>query len=298
MARAPTQGAFRPRGAGRLGSHGGRQRFRRRHPLRAWSGGPSATRASTWWTRRPVEERRRHGTSGSGRPAAACWPSVTPTTWCDQAGSPPCGRHWPTPTLWRVCSTSAPWTDARARYPVPAATRQLGFLPFGLSANLAVPREVFEAVHGFDEDVVAGRGRRSVLATATGGEPLRRGDRCRRRETRACPGPAHVPWCLGLRTVRARGSTCATAPRACGATFAGAAKAWIWLVAALPDARPTVPTPPVGTHVRPFDPAGWPDRSTSGFSFPERPVPRPSRIYVGAFIGRPTSCRHEAAPPP
>lgn len=35
--------------------------------------------------------------------------------------------------------------------PVPAATRQLGFLPFGLSANLAVPRDVFESVDGFDE---------------------------------------------------------------------------------------------------------------------------------------------------
>jgi glycosyltransferase involved in cell wall biosynthesis len=35
--------------------------------------------------------------------------------------------------------------------PVPAATRQLGFLPFALSANLAVRREPFEAVHGFSE---------------------------------------------------------------------------------------------------------------------------------------------------
>jgi glycosyltransferase involved in cell wall biosynthesis len=40
-----------------------------------------------------------------------------------------------------------------SRLPVPAATRQLGFLPFGLSANLAVPREVFEAMHGFDESL-------------------------------------------------------------------------------------------------------------------------------------------------
>lgn len=38
-----------------------------------------------------------------------------------------------------------------SRIPVPAATRQLGFLPFGLGANLAVPRDVFERVHGFDE---------------------------------------------------------------------------------------------------------------------------------------------------
>ena len=37
--------------------------------------------------------------------------------------------------------------------PVPPATRQLGFLPFGLGANLAVRREVFEAVHGFCEEL-------------------------------------------------------------------------------------------------------------------------------------------------
>jgi glycosyltransferase involved in cell wall biosynthesis len=37
--------------------------------------------------------------------------------------------------------------------PAPAATRQLGFLPFALSANLAVRREVFEAVDGFREDL-------------------------------------------------------------------------------------------------------------------------------------------------
>lgn len=40
--------------------------------------------------------------------------------------------------------------------PTPAATRQLGFLPFGLSANLAVRRETFEAVHGFAEEVFPG----------------------------------------------------------------------------------------------------------------------------------------------
>ena len=37
--------------------------------------------------------------------------------------------------------------------PVPAATRQLGFLPFALGANLAVRREVFEAVQGFCEEL-------------------------------------------------------------------------------------------------------------------------------------------------
>jgi GT2 family glycosyltransferase len=40
--------------------------------------------------------------------------------------------------------------------PAPAATRQLGFLAFGLSANLAVRREAFEAVHGFAEELSPG----------------------------------------------------------------------------------------------------------------------------------------------
>ena len=40
--------------------------------------------------------------------------------------------------------------------PVPAATRQLGFLPFALGANLAVRKDVFDAVHGCCEDLPMG----------------------------------------------------------------------------------------------------------------------------------------------
>ena len=39
---------------------------------------------------------------------------------------------------------------------VPAATSQLGFLPAGLAANLAVRREAFTAVSGFDEVLFVG----------------------------------------------------------------------------------------------------------------------------------------------
>jgi glycosyltransferase involved in cell wall biosynthesis len=39
--------------------------------------------------------------------------------------------------------------------PIPAATRQMGFLPFALGANMAVRRDAFEAVHGFREDIPA-----------------------------------------------------------------------------------------------------------------------------------------------
>jgi glycosyltransferase involved in cell wall biosynthesis len=40
--------------------------------------------------------------------------------------------------------------------PAPAATSQLGFLPAGLAANLAVRRQAFEAVGGFAEDLLVG----------------------------------------------------------------------------------------------------------------------------------------------
>lgn len=39
---------------------------------------------------------------------------------------------------------------------VPAASRQLGFLPFGLGANLAVRRQAFEQVSGFSDAVLPG----------------------------------------------------------------------------------------------------------------------------------------------
>jgi GT2 family glycosyltransferase len=40
--------------------------------------------------------------------------------------------------------------------PVPAAIRQLGFLPAGLGANLAVRRDAFEKVCGFNEEPLPG----------------------------------------------------------------------------------------------------------------------------------------------
>ncbi len=46
--------------------------------------------------------------------------------------------------------------DGSGREPAPAATVQLGFLPFGLGANLAVHREAFQAVSGFRESFLVG----------------------------------------------------------------------------------------------------------------------------------------------
>jgi glycosyltransferase involved in cell wall biosynthesis len=44
----------------------------------------------------------------------------------------------------------------RAAPPKPASMRQLGFLPAGLGANLAVARHAFEAVGGFAEELLIG----------------------------------------------------------------------------------------------------------------------------------------------
>lgn len=44
----------------------------------------------------------------------------------------------------------------RASPPKPASMRQLGFLPAGLGANLAVRRDAFEAVGGFAEELLIG----------------------------------------------------------------------------------------------------------------------------------------------
>jgi GT2 family glycosyltransferase len=117
--------------------------------------------------------------------------------------------------------------------PVPAATRQLGFLPFGLGANLAICREVFEAVHGFGEELSAGEdvdlcwrlqlaGYRFAVAT----------DAIVEKRERA-PG---LPTFRAAWTYGRCGPRLYVRYRAEGMRrdLLGAAKAWVWLAAALP----------------------------------------------------------------
>lgn len=118
-------------------------------------------------------------------------------------------------------------------FPVPAATRQLGFLPFGLSANLAIPREVFDAVHGFDEGLSPEEdvdlcwrlqlaGNRFTVAT----------DAVVEKRERA-PG---LPTFRGAWAYGRCGPRLYARYRSQGMRrdLRGAAKAWVWLVATLP----------------------------------------------------------------
>jgi GT2 family glycosyltransferase len=117
--------------------------------------------------------------------------------------------------------------------PVAAATRQLGFLPFGLSANLAVRREVFEAVRGFDEELSPEEdvdlcwrlqlaGSRFTVAT----------DAIVEKRERA-PG---LPTFRGAWAYGRCGPRLYVRYRAKGMRrdLRGAAKAWLWLAVALP----------------------------------------------------------------
>jgi GT2 family glycosyltransferase len=117
--------------------------------------------------------------------------------------------------------------------PVPAATRQLGFLPFALTANLAVRREAFEAVHGFNEEQWPGEdvdlcwrlqlaGYRFALAA----------DAVVEKRERAAGRPTfRAAWAYGTcgprLYVRYR-------VKGMQRDLRGAAKAWVWLIAASP----------------------------------------------------------------
>ena len=91
-----------------------------------------------------------------------------------------------------------------AAAPEPAATWQLGFLPAGLGANLAVRREAFEDVGGFAEELVVGRGHRPVLAPPAGGVPFRGGRRRGGGQARATRYGGGVPARNHLRAQRPR----------------------------------------------------------------------------------------------
>ncbi len=117
--------------------------------------------------------------------------------------------------------------------PAPAATRQLGFLPFGLSANLAVRRDVFDAVHGFDETLspeedvdLCWRLQLAGYRFAVAADAI-----VEKRERAAGLPTFRAAWAYGRcgprLYVRYR-------PAGMRRDVRGAAKAWVWLAIALP----------------------------------------------------------------
>ncbi len=117
--------------------------------------------------------------------------------------------------------------------PVPAATRQLGFLPFALTANLAVRREIFDAAHGFNEELWPGEdvdlcwrlqlaGYRFTVAA----------DAIVEKRERATARPIfRAAWSYGRCGPRLYVRYRAKGMRR---DLRGAAKAWVWLIAASP----------------------------------------------------------------
>ena len=117
---------------------------------------------------------------------------------------------------------------------VPAASRQLGFLPAGLGANLAVRREAFLSVDGFDEQFVPGEDidlcwrlqlKGFTYACAWSSVVAKRD----RPEFRLVFSQAYAYGRSGPALYRRyRGSGARR-------NLAGAVKSWIWLVASLPS---------------------------------------------------------------
>ena len=117
--------------------------------------------------------------------------------------------------------------------PAPAATRQLGFLPFALGANLAVRREAFEAVRGFREDLLIGEDIDLSWRLQLAGYRLAVADAVvvAKREQLGGRAALRSAWAYGqsgpvlFRRFRAEGMR---------RDLKGAAKAWGWLVLASP----------------------------------------------------------------
>jgi glycosyltransferase involved in cell wall biosynthesis len=117
--------------------------------------------------------------------------------------------------------------------PSPAATGQLGFLPAGLAANLAVRRSAFEAVGGFSEELFVGEDidlcwrlqldgyRFAVAPGAVVAKRERPGLGAHFRRARAYGRCGPVLY----RRFRGRGAR---------RDIAGALKSWAWLVVSVP----------------------------------------------------------------
>lgn len=117
--------------------------------------------------------------------------------------------------------------------PVPAATRQLGFLPFALGANFAVRREAFEAVQGFCEELSPGEDVDLCWRLQLAGYRFAvTADAAVEKRGRTGVGPIfHAALAYGRCGPQLYGRYRADGMRR---DMRGAAKAWVWLVVASP----------------------------------------------------------------
>ena len=117
--------------------------------------------------------------------------------------------------------------------PIPAATGQMGFLPFALGANLGVRRDAFEAANGFCETLSAGEDIDLSWRLQLAGYRFAVSEKAvvAKRERAGAGEAFRATWVYGrcdtllYRHYRARGMR---------PDLRGAAKAWVWLVVASP----------------------------------------------------------------
>ena len=117
--------------------------------------------------------------------------------------------------------------------PVPASTTQMGFLPYALGGNLAVRRDTFEASAGFSETLSAGEDVDFSWRLQLAGYRFAINDQAvvAKREHTIAKDAFRATWVYGqcttllYRRYRARGMR---------PDLRGAAKAWVWLIVALP----------------------------------------------------------------
>jgi GT2 family glycosyltransferase len=115
------------------------------------------------------------------------------------------------------------------RVATPHATAQMGFLPFGLGANLAVRREAFEAVSGFQESFLVGEDIDLCWRLQLAGYRFSVADAAvvRKREPTDAGSILRKAWSYGR-----CGARLYREYRAAGMhrDLRGASKAWVWLL--------------------------------------------------------------------
>ena len=275
-----------------MGSRGGRQRLRRWHPHLCADGGRS-------------RDPRIHLVDASARRGAAAARNIgvraargSLLAFCDAddvvrpGWIAPWGRPWSNADLvagvFDFGALDGSPTDASGSGSHPA----IGLPPVRPERQSGGAEECLRGDPGIRRGPVARRGRRPVLAPATGGIPVRRGSRRRRGEARTCVD--------GCRSSVAHGPT-GDAGRGCYVRYRAKGmrrdfgerqsrgSGWWPPCRAIRAAGVGVN----GSERSPFDRAAWPDHSDCVLL----PLDE-ARVRRRRLIGLPRWCRREAAWPP